>query len=340
MFTIKNLIKPTKSNIIFQEISKNIWKPLIILDHTFKYNKHSKDHYYNLIMKKMKYWDSLSINSRLVIIISFQIIPRIILVTFLLLDTFYFNKLEIFYKIVLVGLLPFVFRYIQYSFSDFYAYLIIQLTDKYEKVQIFEKGYSYDISHIGKTGAVWHYEWVAINEYVEIIYENFFESNATGIIYHEYVGQPYCKNEIYTKYEQEFNKPISTWTIEDRKEVNKLFEELIPQILNLKLTLDNFQVLKKREVIIWAKVGIYTIYLTCWCYILFISYYNYPIELKMFKNLIINIMSYLVIADGEDPFIGISYSINENLITIENVKNLIINIKNVILNKIKNDNLS
>ena len=335
LFTIKNLVKPIKSNIIFQEINKYIWKPLIILDHTLKYNRYCKPYYNKIIVYIIDYWSILSINLRKGVIISFTIIPRIILVTFLLMDTFYFNKLEVFYKIVLIGLLPFGFRYFEYSCKDFYDYLVKQLTDKYEKVYIFEKGYSYDISRKGKTEAVWHYDFEPVEKFIEIMHETPLDCIRENTSY-EYEGDPYCKNEVYIQYEQKFNKHMSTWTSEDYKEVDKLFHDLIPYILDLKRNLNHLNILKEEKIIIWVKIGIYSIYLICWCYILLVSYFNYPIELKMFKNLIFNFVLYLIIGDGEDPFIGLSYSFNENLVTIENVKNLIINIKNVMINKIKN----
>ena len=76
---------------------------------------------------------------------------------------------------------------------------------------------------------------------------------------------------------------------------------------------------------------IYTSYLICWGYILVTSYYTHPIELPMFKVLVENLIGYSYLYDL-DPFSMINqFSRNENLITPENVWNLI----KSIFNKIK-----
>ena len=122
---IKNYIKESKSNTILTTISETIntyfWKPLITLDHFIKYNIYCKNYYYIFMTNFMKLWDTIFTIHGKSIIISLYIIPRIILIAFLILDTFYFNKLEIFYKVVLIGILPFIFKYIEYSFKDFYV---------------------------------------------------------------------------------------------------------------------------------------------------------------------------------------------------------------------------
>ena len=113
---IKNYIKESKSNTILTTISETIhtyfWKPLITLDHFIKYNIYCKNYYYIFMTKFMKLWVTIFTIHGKSIIISLYIIPRIILIAFLILDTFYFNKLEIFYKVVLIGILPFTFKYI------------------------------------------------------------------------------------------------------------------------------------------------------------------------------------------------------------------------------------
>ena len=94
---IKNYIKESESHTISITISETIntyfWKPLITLDHFIKYNNYCKDNYCHNMMCIMHWWDGLSKTWHKSIIISLQIIPRIILVIILLLDTFYFNRL-------------------------------------------------------------------------------------------------------------------------------------------------------------------------------------------------------------------------------------------------------
>jgi|ERR1700753_310620 len=331
LFVIKNLIKPTETRIDFSFLTAYLWQPLTTLDHFIKYNKYCKPYYENFIIKFIDKWDNLSSTSRRILIISFQVIPRMILVTVLFLDTFYFHKIEIFYKFVLIGLLPFIFRYIQYSVKDFYNYLVKQLMDKYSQVLIFEKGFEGDMSRKRETEAIWHYELVSIEKYIEIMHEVGIKFSALEPeeIPYEYVARASCKEEVYEQYEKEFNKPVGSWTSKERRQVRALFEDLIPQILDLKLTLTLFESDKQENIVVWPKIFIFSTYFLCWSYILIISYYNYPIELPMFKIFVKNLLMYLII--GEDPFIDQIYSINENLITIENIKLLIIGIIEIII---------
>src|ERR1700753_1182978 len=134
---------------------------------------------------------------------------------------------------------------------------------------------------------------------------------------------------FYNDYEQKNSLYREPWTTEEIKQTTALFEELIPQILDLKLTLGLFELDKQKKVIVWPKIFIFSMYFLCWSYILIISYYNYPIELPMFKIFIKNILMYLTI--GEDLFIDNIYSVNENLVTIENMKLLILGIVKVII---------
>ena len=333
-YVVKSLIKEHKSHIIVISISNIIgyyfWKPLTTLDHFIKYNTYCKTSYYNFMMRMQKYWDELPERWHYSVILGFQIIPRIILVSFLLVDTFYFQKVELFYKVVLIGLLPFAFRYIQYCFEDFYDYLVKQLTDKYDLVMMYEKGYSGRLSHKDTTNAIWHYESVSVELYIEIIYVTRLE-NARDKTSIEYVAEPLSKDHVCIKYEQEINKPMANWTRKDYEELNKLFFELSPKIHSLKLTRELFQNLKQQKKVKYPKIIIFSMYFICWSYILLISYNNYPIELPMFKYLITNFMNYLI---NGDLFTDHLYSVNENLITIQNVKCLIIKIIIAIKNSI------
>lgn len=270
IYAIKNLIKENKG-INFHQFVNFIWKPLTTLDHAIKYNKYCKTYSYNVMLYIIEYYDTQSDKWRTGFILSFHVIPRMILVGFLCYDTFVVERLEIFYKVVLIGILPFIFRYISYSLKDIYDHWVKQLTDVYSSVTIFEKGYNFQISRIGKTEAVWHYDKVSIEDYIEIKYDAYLDYLFDKVSY-EYVGYPSCKEEVYIQYELKFNKPVSSWTPENREEVCHLFEELMPKILNLKGTLNNLQILKKERKIIWPKICIFSIYIICWSYILIISY--------------------------------------------------------------------
>ncbi len=334
LYTIKNLVKPKKTNIIPSEIIEVIYKPLMILDRSLKYNKFVTA-YYNKISKQLLEKSSMLVDHQLTyLIFTIRIIPRIILSLFLLLDTFYFHKLEIFYKVILIGLLPFIYRYIKYSIKDIYNYWIETLENTYSSVLMFEEGYEYDVSRIRDTNAKQHYEKASIKEFIEIQYENIME-NHLGNIDYSYVGDPYAHDYIYENYAKEKHGDKNK-TSEDYDNISKLFHDLYPIIIDYKFFLKRITLLEEKPLIKYFSIIIYSIYLICWSYILFTSFHHYPIDLPMFKYFIENIIHYLKIYD-KDPFSMLyQHSINKNLITPQSIWSLIKSIFNKIMFIIKN----
>lgn len=333
LYAIKTLIKENTTISpeivsIMKSFREIIYKPLKTLDHFIKYNAYCKPYYYDIVLYIIIFRYKLTDNWTSGLILSFHVIPRIILVVFLFLDTFYFNKLEIFYKIVLIGLLPFIFRYLNYSMKDIYDYWVELLIQEYQFIYIFEKGYRFDIVRKENTEAVWHFERLPIEQYIEVMHDTYLDQIRDKITY-EYIGVPICKEEVYIEYELKFKKPRSSWCEENHEKVRQLFEDLVPQILRLKIVLNNLEILKREKKIVWPKIIIFSLYFICWSYILITSYYNYPIELPMFKNLVKNLMIYITV--GEDPFNGHIYSLNKNMITIKSITDLIMNLINKIM---------
>ena len=312
IYVIKSLIKKSKANLLPSNIIEYIWKPAITLDHTIKYNRLFKHFYYKLILIVINSWFNLSINGRRIFLIGLQIVPRIILVIFLVVDTFYFNKLEIFYKVILLGTLPLIFRYLEYCLNDIYDHWVEELNSYYDKVQIFEKGYSYDISRVDKTEAFWHYEKVTIDDYIEILFDSEREY-LLGYVTYEYTAHPFPKKHIYRQYEVIFGKPTSSWNLTEYNQLDLLFEKLMPDIIKLRYIFSNLSALKDERKIKWMKIGIFTTYLICWAYILIVSYHAYPIELHMFNNILQSIIKYLMMA--ENPFEGYFISLEETNIS-------------------------
>ena len=103
LYIIKSLLKPNNTNELLIKIIDTLYKPLYILDHLIKYNKFLKDVYLKYMTKFIELLTKLNNQQLLIISIIFQIIPRLILITFLTQDVFYYNKIELFYKVILIG---------------------------------------------------------------------------------------------------------------------------------------------------------------------------------------------------------------------------------------------
>lgn len=324
LYAVKNLIKPSTSSLDLKEIVNLIFKPLTTLDHAIKYNKFVKPYYYKIMFKLTIFMDSLVSDYQIKIIMFFiQIFPRIILVIFLLLDILYFERLEIFYKIVLIGLIPFLYRYFKYSCKDIYEQWIITLEDKYESVTIYEVGYEFDKSRENNTEAIYHNKCETIREYIEIKFENTMNFLIDYVTYKYNDGLPHCKDDIIDQYcLDKYNKKRVRYTVSDLDMMSALYYEFMPNILKMKLYLYRLDAIAKTPPIKWPQVVIFSIYFICWSYVLGISYKYYPIELDGAKYLLMNFMRYL--CDIDNPFAELYWgSLNENLITKETIKNVL-----------------
>lgn len=322
LYAVKNLIKPSTSSLDLKEIVNLIFKPLTTLDHAIKYNKFVKPYYYKIMFKLTIFMDSLVSDYQIKIIMFFiQIFPRIILVIFLLLDILYFERLEIFYKIVLIGLIPFLYRYFKYSCKDIYEQWIITLENKYDSVRVYEKGYEHDSSRRDNTKADLHHKVVTIKEYIEIKFNNIMDFIED--VEYEYESSPYCKDEVFNKYNFEVYKTVKRCiTAKDLDILDALYYDLMPNIVKMKLYLYRLDAIAKTPPIKWPQVVIFSIYFICWSYVLGISYKYYPIELDGAKYLLMNFMRYL--CDIDNPFAELYWgSLNENLITKETIKNVL-----------------
>ena len=319
LYVIKNLLKPSESNPIFTLLMDQIYKPFTVLDRFIKYNKYTKVYYHEIILLFIKLIKKIEAYHILGFILFMRIIPRIILVTFLLLDTFYFHKLEIFYKVVLIGILPFIFRYLKYSIKDMYEYYVEEIEHHYSEVTVYEKGYEGLISRKRKTEAIHHFTIVSIKEYIDIKYENELYYLFKEVTY-QYIGRPFSHEHFYKEYRRiKYNDSITKLTYHDYQEMNKLFYKLIPIIIELKSCLFKIRIEEEEIIMKWSKVLIFSMYLICWGYILVISYYYYPVELSGFKYLVRNVMRYL--CNYDNYFTGVDqYSLNKNLITKESLK--------------------
>ena len=283
-YVIKSLLIPKNTVSIFAEVISKInqilFFPLKALDRFIKYNVIIKPYYFLLIKTISKL---LTAHYHEKLILLFDIFPRIVLVFILLLDTFWFNKIEIFYKCLLLALIPFLFKYYKYSLQEIQEQYIQELTSKYNFVYIFEEDYEYDFDRKSETEAIWHYTKLSIRKYIEIKIENYFLWLDDKVSY-EYVGDPYCREEVYKQYKIDRN--ITKITTEGYTYLKRDFHDYMEQILKWSLHLYAFHNFLEEKYLKNIKIILFALYLTCWLYILCISYYYNPIQLEVLETLL------------------------------------------------------
>jgi hypothetical protein len=341
LFIIKNFLKPGKPIPGSEDFITLIYKPLKTLDHAIKYNKYVKGYYYKY-MKKFAIFIDIHNNYENApktkqikwIMFLVQVLPRIFLVTFLFMDTFYFHKIEIFYKFILIGAIPFIYRYFKYSTKDIYEHWIQILEMKYDKVlikidMIFteddEEDEEDDDDEVcaqkrKDLHADFENKEVTVREYVEIMHNNF-----NNCIFSKdkflYKGEPHINHQDCIQYEiDKYGNLETMFSNEDFIIIDSLFYELSPRILALKYYHERLFEISECNMIKRSRIIIFCIYLLCWSYVLITSYLYFPTSFDYAMQFFFNFKKYLVNVDN--PFSELFWgSQAENLLTQENISN-------------------
>lgn len=259
-YLIFKTIKPSQNpSEIIKLIINWLYTPLIKLDNWLKEIYIIKKCYYKRIINLSV--DYLYIFKTLTFHIIFWILPRLILLIVFLIDVFYFQKIEYLYLCLPLGILLFLGKYIIYSIKklkeDFYQEVnldIMSVTTKYK---------------FGVHPSEWE--------------ENYDEDNdddmpptmslTLDIFINYYITQKIEKNEenryilrmsenFYDKYKENFLSKEKD--IEITKKVNDILTfELLLQYYNKNNN--------SHKGFKYIKIVIYSIYLFCWSYILYIS---------------------------------------------------------------------
>jgi hypothetical protein len=241
-----------------------IYKPLKVLDESIKTNP-----LINIYHKKtIEYFISiLNEKNYTYIYYFFNIFPRIILITFLSIDIFWFHHMKYFYKIILVGLLIFIYKYFIYSLKYAKELYTISIECIVEEIMTDHGG---DIVN--------NWTFISVRDFIQIQSESIFYDK------HKYL----CNPQMHLFYMKKF--PPKTPVQEMKKESLSLLNNAI----SISVHIEEFDLLHSfNKLIKYTKIVIFSTYLICWSYILVISVPFLPV----------NAFEWLwVIQDMEEPF--------------------------------------
>lgn len=309
-YMLKTLIFQKTANQDNQEVVKHIkeflYKPLLILDQGIKYNKYCKNLYYKFINTFIEQLYSLTSKQQEYCSIIFQIIPRIVLGILLFRDVFYFHKIEIFYTFLLLGFIPLLYNYLKHSITEYKDHLIELLENKYAFVWFHDKGYGCPEN--------WEdleepYEHTEANKYHEkdLTLKEYFAFKIKTNVYNletaDYIEAVLAKETTYNDYiKDKYKVEDADLTDEDRLQIDKEFEELKPKIIKLGSFIETFKIVERKSIILRTlKFISFSLYLTCWSFVLLLSYFHFPIT--TFPSTMILLLKTLY--NIEEPFSGI-----------------------------------
>lgn len=294
-YVVKSLIKPRKQHDSMKHLIENIYKPLILLDHLLKYNEYTKHNYYKFMNDVIIFCSKLDEIQRMILIIFSQIIPRLILVTILMLDIFLFQRIELFYYIILLGVIPFIHRYIKHSLKDVKDEYIKQLEELYDEVTMFDLAYADpDVNWEPNENNKYHDKEISLREYIEFkintsVYENTFTKYESVVL---------AKESIYISYRTKNNIPEDqSLTDTDHDVIKKEYDEKMPKILKIGIFLELYSIDNNAKIIVRCKIVIFSLYLISWLYVLIKSYYVNPNDFQITVKLLIE-----TLLNNKDPF--------------------------------------
>ena len=274
---------------------------ITVLDNALKYNKYFKNKYLMFIQKIINYISTLKKKHYLMIIFVFQIFPQLFLIILLIIDVFYFNKLEIFYKIILIGLLLLIFKYFNYNFNDIKEYYIKELENTYENIFLSDKSAPYlkedsDDWELNENNK-YHNQEIPVREYLEFK----IKQTLSGKPEVSYSKTPFSYEHIYEDYKKNNNIPKEVSLKKaDHQVLDNKYYILSKNVIQAGVIHENFSHFQNEKIILYFRLLIFITYFTCWFYVLILSYYNNPIELEMFKYFIQKLMYY--ISRMDNPF--------------------------------------
>jgi len=259
-----------------------IFKPLITLDEAIKTNAIIKPYYERLLVYIAGIKDTNYTLYRIIYHL-FDTTPRVILVSALLLDTFYFHCLFLLYKVIIVSLLFLIGRYIKYSLTYAKEQYILELESMVE----------YIVSNYEDPDA----------EYPGLYLSNvppreFIDIQTDAIVYDskEYSYNPYLLRQyvhnIYILHNLPHTKQLTS------KELDLLdvdFYRIMKIVIPISVHLEEYRVQVEYSTYKKRKIIIFTLYLICWSYILIVSIHTLSIDTFSFL---------WDIKDNTDPFSG------------------------------------
>jgi hypothetical protein len=218
-----------------------IYKPLKVLDESIKEN--TRVTYYHEIFIEALSKNSLSYSK---IYYLFNIVPRLVLVMVLSLDTFYFHHLEYLYKIILIGLLIFLYKYFIYSLKYAKEYYILKLEKITNKI----------MTNYNKDPNDTDWSFLDVRDFIDIQTDSIFYNQ------HKYMTNPIPSGAYLALF------ALGTKAEQMQAEHHKLLNIIVP----ISVHLEEFDLRNNfNSKIKYIKIGIFTTYLICWSYILIVS---------------------------------------------------------------------
>lgn len=302
---------PREANEIIQSFINFVYYPVKKADFKIKELPIIK-HYYEKFMLSLIEILKSSLEKNSLLYVIFLIIPRIILISVLMLDIYYYHKLYFIYKIIIIGSFILFGKYFMYSVKTFRDNMLLELTNICEKILVENIPGAFpqpvqDSSDDEEEDDDERPETivVSIKEFIEVYVEQKIYNNYEMYFMSLWSWDKGHWDKLAVKYYKD-NPKLFKDSVEYNNE-NKRIKNHIENILKLSLIKGYYDYYhKKLASIKKIKILIFTNYLLCWLNILIVS-----IMTVDFSNMISIIDFINSIQIFEDPFSDLSLNYYE-----------------------------
>jgi hypothetical protein len=280
------------SNAFLSALISNIFKPLEALDHSIKNHPLINPYYKRFIIYLANKLDPILKDSQ-VYYYTFAIFPRLVLVTALCIDVFCFHKLFYIYKVLLIGILLILNRYIIYSLTYAKEHFINDLEPLLNKFFI---PYDHEIcTKVYYNGD----EELAEDEYdedtnmgLDLRFYILYASESLYYHKHKFPCSVIPKTEYKERYCKKHNVPLSNKSLPEAitlmifKEIDQKVENILKisvLILYYELYNEYTPEIKRMKILIFSN------YLLCWLFILVVSIPTFSVDFSILPLFIDNI---------------------------------------------------
>lgn len=210
------------------------------------------------------------------IYIFFNILPRSILIFILLIEVFYFHRIQVFYSFIFIGILPLLHRYIKYSYRNIKEQYIYYLEEKWDSIYLLLEDEAeeeeYEENPEQYPEIIYNAKMITIREYIEIFLSHKLR--------YKYFASPQLKENYLKKYSFVSEKEKKDFLDELKSE----FRILIGHYKSLESYYPIYHIVTQSTYIKWTRIFIFILYFICWLYILCISFHtlkNMPMTLNL-----------------------------------------------------------
>jgi hypothetical protein len=286
---LKQTIRPSVS-LLLQTLTPflyNIFKPLYALDLLIKQNVYV-DQVIHKMVSKLTVIAFLDIQENYKFYFIWNFTPRIILLMLLYIDVFYFHKLSLIYSFIFLSAITLIMSYF-YHLLQYYYEIDLAFLEKWYEIKIISTNTNPDFDYAEDlTPDGWGY--FKISTFLGYQTQDSpikYEWGITWDVTHKY----------YPK-----TTSISDLTADQLNVIKKDFDDLMPIVINMYKIMYDYRSLFTiyNSEINWTTIYtfetkirkmniiIYSLYLSCWLYILFVSFPTLmvsPGELQYLKSL-------------------------------------------------------